>query len=103
MPRLTNCRPAASLARQVYAVSASWPPPVRTSAIRSLRGNVGTRLSKLDNGEYDAIILAAAGLKRLQLEARIRQPLSPEQSLPAVGQGAVGIECRLDDAWTRGC
>ncbi|HFT1625128.1 TPA: hydroxymethylbilane synthase, partial [Klebsiella pneumoniae] len=41
-------------------------------------------------------------LKRLQLEARIRQPLSPEQSLPAVGQGAVGIECRLDDAWTRG-
>ena len=44
----------------------------------------------------------AAGLKRLQLEARIRQPLSPEQSLPAVGQGAVGIECRLDDAWTRG-
>lgn len=72
-------------------------------AIRSLRGNVGTRLSKLDNGEYDAIILAAAGLKRLQLEARIRQPLSPEQSLPAVGQGAVGIECRLDDAWTRGC
>ncbi|STV22269.1 porphobilinogen deaminase [Klebsiella pneumoniae] len=69
-------------------------------AIRSLRGNVGTRLSKLDNGEYDAIILAAAGLKRLQLEARIRQPLSPEQSLPAVGQGAVGIECRLDDAWT---
>lgn len=71
-------------------------------AIRSLRGNVGTRLSKLDNGEYDAIILAAAGLKRLQLEARIRQPLSPEQSLPAVGRGAVGIECRLDDAWTRG-
>lgn len=55
------------------------------TAIRSLRGNVGTRLSKLDNGEYDAIILAAAGLKRLQLEARIRQPLSPEQSLPAVG------------------
>ncbi len=55
-------------------------------AIRSLRGNVGTRLSKLDNGEYDAIILAAAGLKRLQLEARIRQPLSPEQSLPAVGR-----------------
>lgn len=72
------------------------------TAIRSLRGNVGTRLSKLDNGEYDAIILAAAGLKRLQLEARIRQPLSPEQSLPAVGRGAVGIECRLDDAWTRG-
>lgn len=69
--------------------------------IRSLRGNVGTRLGKLDSGEYDAIILAAAGLLRLGLEARIRQPLSPEQSLPAVGQGAVGIECRLDDEWTQ--
>lgn len=69
--------------------------------IRSLRGNVGTRLSKLDNGDYDAIILAVAGLKRLGLENRIRQALSPEQSLPAVGQGAVGIECRLDDQRTR--
>lgn len=69
--------------------------------IRDLRGNVGTRLGKLDNGEYDAIILAAAGLKRLKLEERIRMPLSPEQSLPAVGQGAVGIECRLDDMRTR--
>ncbi|WP_058911779.1 hydroxymethylbilane synthase [Entomohabitans teleogrylli] len=69
--------------------------------IRSLRGNVGTRLSKLDNGEYDAIILAVAGLKRLKLEQRIRCALAPEVSLPAVGQGAVGIECRLDDARTR--
>lgn len=69
--------------------------------IRSLRGNVGTRLSKLDNGDYDAIILAVAGLKRLELDARIRQPMPPEESLPAVGQGAVGIECRLDDAQTR--
>ena len=66
--------------------------------IRSLRGNVGTRLSKLDAGEYDAIILAAAGLKRLGLESRIRSTLTAEVSLPAVGQGAVGIECRLDDA-----
>jgi len=66
--------------------------------IRSLRGNVGTRLSKLDAGEYEAIILAAAGLKRLGLESRIRQPLPAEISLPAVGQGAVGIECRLDDS-----
>ncbi|WP_239953191.1 hydroxymethylbilane synthase [Pantoea sp. Z09] len=66
--------------------------------IRSLRGNVGTRLSKLDAGDYDAIILATAGLKRLDLESRIRQPLPPEISLPAVGQGAVGIECRLDDS-----
>ena len=69
--------------------------------IRSLRGNVGTRLGKLDNGDYDAIILAVAGLKRLELDARIRQPMPPEESLPAVGQGAVGIECRLDDAQTR--
>ncbi|QIA62159.1 hydroxymethylbilane synthase [Vibrio astriarenae] len=65
--------------------------------IKELRGNVGTRLGKLDAGEYDAIILAAAGLKRLELEARIRSFIEPEQSLPAVGQGAVGIECRLDD------
>ncbi len=65
--------------------------------IKELRGNVGTRLAKLDAGEYDAIILAAAGLKRLQLEQRIRSFIEPEQSLPAVGQGAVGIECRLDD------
>ncbi|WP_336997062.1 hydroxymethylbilane synthase [Leclercia sp. M50] len=68
--------------------------------IRSLRGNVGTRLSKLDNGEYDAIILAVAGLKRLGLQSRIKAALSPEQSLPAVGQGAVGIECQLDDTRT---
>ncbi|RTZ20532.1 hydroxymethylbilane synthase [Vibrio penaeicida] len=65
--------------------------------IKELRGNVGTRLGKLDAGEYDAIILAAAGLKRLKLEERIRSVIEPEQSLPAVGQGAVGIECRLDD------
>ena len=65
--------------------------------IRDLRGNVGTRLNKLDNNEYDAIILAAAGLKRLDLEDRIASYLSPEESLPAVGQGAVGIECRLND------
>lgn len=69
--------------------------------VRDLRGNVGTRLSKLDNGDYDAIILAVAGLKRLGLEQRIRSPLSPEECLPAVGQGAVGIECRLDDETTR--
>ncbi|KAB7667514.1 hydroxymethylbilane synthase [Plesiomonas shigelloides] len=69
--------------------------------IKDLRGNVGTRLNKLDNGEYDAIILAAAGLRRLGLEARIRARLSVQQSLPAVGQGAIGIECRLDDARVR--
>ncbi|WP_455865462.1 hydroxymethylbilane synthase [Pantoea agglomerans] len=65
--------------------------------IRSLRGNVGTRLGKLDAGEYDAIILAVAGLKRLGLGDRIRYAMPAEESLPAVGQGAVGIECRLDD------
>ncbi len=65
--------------------------------IKELRGNVGTRLGKLDAGDYDAIILAAAGLKRLELKERIRSYIEPEQSLPAVGQGAVGIECRVDD------
>lgn len=69
--------------------------------VRDLRGNVGTRLAKLDNGEYDAVILAVAGLKRLGLEQRICCPLSAEECLPAVGQGAVGIECRLDDETTR--
>ncbi|SSY84504.1 Porphobilinogen deaminase [Aggregatibacter actinomycetemcomitans] len=65
--------------------------------IRSLRGNVGTRLSKLDNGDYDAIILASAGLIRLGLAERIASFIDVEQSLPAAGQGAVGIECRTDD------
>lgn len=65
--------------------------------VESLRGNVNTRLSKLDDGDYDAIVLAASGLKRLGLEERIRHALSPEESLPAIGQGALGIETRLDD------
>ena len=65
--------------------------------IKDLRGNVNTRLSKLDNGDYDAIILAAAGLIRLDMQTRIKHELPPEISLPAVGQGAVGIECRNDD------
>jgi len=60
--------------------------------VASLRGNVGTRLSKLDEGQYDAIILAVAGLKRLGLGDRIKAALTPEQSLPAVGQGALAIE-----------
>lgn len=67
--------------------------------IQPLRGNVQTRLRKLDEGQYAAIILAAAGLKRLDLTYRITALLEPEQSLPAVGQGALGIECldnRLD-------
>lgn len=65
-------------------------------SIEMLRGNVGTRLRKLDEGQYDAIILAAAGLKRLGLGERITATLAPEESLPAVGQGALGIECRTD-------
>ncbi|MEZ5526112.1 MAG: hydroxymethylbilane synthase [Gammaproteobacteria bacterium] len=65
--------------------------------IGDLRGNVGTRLSKLDRGEFDAIILATAGLLRLELGSRIRQRLPSTVSLPAGGQGAVGIECRMDD------
>ena len=60
--------------------------------INPLRGNVQTRLSKLDNGDYDAVILAAAGLQRLGLDGRIREILSPADSLPAAGQGALGIE-----------
>ena len=66
--------------------------------IQFLRGNVNTRLAKLDAGEYDAIILAAAGLIRLGFEARIRASISVDDSLPAGGQGAVGIECRTADA-----
>lgn len=65
--------------------------------IQFLRGNVNTRLGKLDAGEYDAIILAAAGLIRLGFEDRIRSSISAEDSLPAGGQGAVGIECRSAD------
>ena len=64
--------------------------------IEPLRGNVQTRLRKLDEGQYEAIILAAAGLKRLGLGDRIRALISSEDSLPAVGQGALGIECRAD-------
>lgn len=66
--------------------------------ILDLRGNVNTRLSKLDNGDYDAIVLAAAGLKRLGMEDRIARSLSPEEMLPAIAQGVIGIECRSNDA-----
>jgi hydroxymethylbilane synthase len=69
--------------------------------IRDLRGNVNTRLRKLDAGEYDAIILASAGLIRLGMQDRIRECLEPEVSLPAGGQGAVGVEARIADTVTR--
>jgi hydroxymethylbilane synthase len=68
--------------------------------IRFLRGNVNTRLAKLDAGQYDAIILASAGLIRLKMAARISQYIAPEICLPAGGQGAVGIECRNTDVDT---
>jgi hydroxymethylbilane synthase len=69
--------------------------------IREIRGNVDTRLKKLDAGEFDAIVLAKAGLDRLGLSQRITAVFSPETMLPAVGQGALGIECRADDHATR--
>jgi hydroxymethylbilane synthase len=69
--------------------------------IRSLRGNVQTRLGKLDAGEFDAIVLAAAGLLRLEMHDRIAWFIDPVTSIPAGGQGAVGIECRTDDKKVR--
>ncbi len=69
--------------------------------LADLRGNVGTRLGKLDEGQYDAIILASAGLMRLQLEQRIRARLGIADCLPAAGQGAIGVECRAGDETTR--
>ena len=66
--------------------------------IQPLRGNLDTRLRKLDEGQYDGIVLAAAGLKRLKLESRIRHTFAPDDMLPAAGQGALGIEVRADRA-----
>jgi hydroxymethylbilane synthase len=68
--------------------------------IRDLRGNVDTRLRKVESGEYDAILLAKAGLDRLGVSQRIAEILSPEVCMPAVGQGAIAVECRLKDAET---
>lgn len=79
---------------QLYALRRDLIP-------QTLRGNVDTRLQKLELGEYDAIILATAGLKRLGLEHRITESLSPKKMLSAVGQGALGIECRIEDAEIR--
>lgn len=69
-------------------------------SFENLRGNVDTRLRKLDEGQYDAIVLAAAGVKRLGFADRITELLGPDVTLPAIGQGAVGIECRVDDPET---
>jgi hydroxymethylbilane synthase len=88
-----SCVGTSSLRRQCQ-LSASRPD----LKIAPLRGNVNTRLRKLDAGEFDAVILASAGLIRLGFKQRITSFIEPEQSLPAIGQGAVGIECRVDDA-----
>lgn len=69
--------------------------------IEPVRGNIDSRLRKLENGEYDAILLAAAGLARMGWQERVSAYLQPETCLPAVGQGALGIECREDDAELR--
>ena len=69
--------------------------------VQPLRGNVNTRLAKLDAGEFDGILLACAGLDRLGFQARITEAISPEVLVPAVGQGIIGIECREDDTFTR--
>ena len=75
-----------------------WRPDLQ---VEEIRGNVETRLRKLDDGEYDAIVLAEAGLRRLGLADRATHRLEPSQMLPAIGQGALGIEARLDDEPTR--
>jgi len=67
--------------------------------VESLRGNIHTRLDKLDKKQYDAIILAVAGLQRMGLHDRVREIMSPQQLLPACGQGALGLECRMQDQW----
>jgi hydroxymethylbilane synthase len=106
--------PCDALVSDRYASLAELPPNARigTSSLRrqcqikerlpdceilTLRGNVNTRLAKLDAGEFDAVILAAAGLKRLGFAERITQRLEATDSLPAIGQGAIGIECRSGD------
>ncbi len=86
----------ASLRRQAQLYAAR--PDLR---IETLRGNVETRLRRLDSGDLDAILLACAGLTRLGLESRITARLDPKVCLPAVGQGVIGIECRGDDGATR--
>lgn len=88
-----GARVGTSSLRRQCQLSAQFPH----LEIRELRGNVNTRLAKLDEGQYDAIVLATAGLLRLEMAARIRQRIPVELLLPAAGQGAVGIECRAED------
>lgn len=112
---LARADPADALVSNLYASLDALPIGARvgTSSLRrqaqlrarrpdlqllDLRGNVNTRLAKLDNGGYDAIVLACAGLQRLGLEARIAARLVPPDWLPAPAQGAIAVECRADDA-----
>jgi hydroxymethylbilane synthase len=88
-----NARIGTSSLRRQCQIKRQFP----RAEILSLRGNVNTRLAKLDAGEFDAIILASAGLKRLNLTDRITQRIPYLESLPAIGQGAIGIECRTGD------
>lgn len=88
-----NARIGSSSLRRQLQIKEFMP----NAQMLNLRGNVNSRLQKLDDGDYDAIILATAGLLRLEFEERIKTRITPEQSLPSVGQGAVGIECRVGD------
>lgn len=88
-----GARVGTSSLRRIAQLKNAFP----TLDFLELRGNVNTRLRKLDTGDYDAIILATAGLKRLGLEDRIKQYITPDLCMPAVGQGIIGIECRSDD------
>ena len=88
-----NARIGTSSLRRQCQIKEKFPD----AEVVPLRGNVNTRLAKLDTGDYDAIILASAGLKRLGMAGRITQSLDVNVSLPAIGQGAIGIECRTDD------
>ena len=90
----TNARIGTSSLRRQCQIKERFPK----ADVMPLRGNVNTRLAKLDAGDYDAIILASAGLKRLGMAERITQSLDTGVSLPAIGQGAICIECRVDDA-----
>ena len=103
--------PVASIQTLPHGASVGTSSPRRLSqllhlrgdlVIMELRGNVDTRLRKLDEGQYDALVLACAGLRRLGLADRISAPLPPSEMLPAVGQGALGIEVRADDEVTIG-
>jgi len=88
-----NARIGSSSLRRQLQIKEQMPG----AEMLNLRGNVNSRLQKLDDGQFDAIILATAGLLRLEMQERIRSRIPPEQSLPSVGQGAVGIECRVGD------